>query len=303
MSELDMEEIIFKGISGLKSGDRKQYDVLITALLDKNISTNILKEYIVGLRKFISYITKDHETLIGVLLKIDWNLHDNEFACLFSSFLTELVSAKTYYLKACVKSLIQQLVPKLEVSNVEFDRLKLTFEHTHAALKTISILAPISLKYVSEILANSFPYIGKSLFVIEYYVLNALQVTLYIKETRLSILSFIVEKMLSVDVRIPRVALENQNNEELCLQIENEELKISNEQVNERIIKLDKLMMILFTFIESTCLNEGKLIFDTANELSKDLLLVFDNVILKTQQSSHVQFIIFYFASLNKVIF
>ncbi|XP_065670664.1 RNA polymerase I-specific transcription initiation factor RRN3 [Hydra vulgaris] len=298
MNEFCVKEVVLQGISCLNTGDRKQYDVLLAALLNKNISNDIIKEYIVEFRKMVSYISKDHETLIGVLLKLDWNHYDSEFACLFSSFLTELVSAKPYYLKSCVKRLIQQLVPKTEVFDAEFEHLKITFDYAHAALKAISILAPISLKYISEIFTNNFPYIEKSLFVIKYYILNALQLTLYMKETRLSILSLIIEKMLSIDVRIPRASLENQNED--ILQFEDDDLKSSNEPSNDRVLKLDKLMMILFTFIQSSCLNDGVLVFDTANELSKDLLLVFENVILKTQQSSHVQFIIFYFASLNK---
>ncbi|KAG7282265.1 hypothetical protein CRUP_033792 [Coryphaenoides rupestris] len=61
--------------------------------------------------------------------------------------------------------------------------------------------------------------------------------------------------------------------------------------------KLDSLMVVLLAYIRDVCLPKGTLDVERTKELFRDLLSIFDKLILPTHASCHVQFILFYLCS------
>ncbi|KAL8215434.1 UNVERIFIED_CONTAM: hypothetical protein K2H54_002052 [Gekko kuhli] len=58
--------------------------------------------------------------------------------------------------------------------------------------------------------------------------------------------------------------------------------------------RLDILMIILFSYIKGVCHVNGKLDIGRTKDLYRDLVLIFDKLILPTYGSCHVQYIMFY---------
>lgn len=86
--------------------------------------------------------------------------------------------------------------------------------------------------------------------------------------------------------------------------------------------KLDCLMYVMFEYITSICINNGKrkkttffvlikyrnqnsslgtVNYEEAKSLFRDLLNIFNKILLPTHDSSHVQFLLFYICSLHTV--
>lgn len=287
-------------VKGVREGDMKGFNALTTLLTKADKDT--LCSYVIGLQKSIQFINKDHETIVGIILNIDWSLLEQSTVNIVIEFLVELVSAKTYFLKPCVNSLLKQFLSKSQVCEDELIRLNDKFRNIHATLEAIVHLIPIANQVIIDNVAILFPYIGKGLFILETYIVNILQISTYAKDTRYRILSLIIDKLLSIDVRIPRQNLESNEDEEF-LQFED---KIDTSRSNgmrvltEDIAKLDQLMVIVFTYINSLCHHNGSLDMNYAELFFKELLLIYDGVILQTQQSTHVQFVLFYTASFHQ---
>jgi len=300
MSDVKLYEVVLNAVKGLNNGKSQEFKSFVNDLSVKTMDETIFCTYINALRKAVPYMNKQHETLIGVVLKSDWASYELNTVANFIEFLGELVSAKTYYVKVCIRSLIKQFLQNTEVFEEQLNKLKIKCEHVHTALQTILRLTPLSVKYVGEIVKNCFPYTGKSLFVLETYVVHILQITVYAPGTRLEILEFIVAKLIAVDVHVPRHELEQ---ESLNFEMEDElnflpadDQKFSS---NKNVCKLDQLMTILFAYIDSVSFDDDALDYAHAFLLFKDLIVIFESVVLKTQ-SSHVQFLLFYVASFHK---
>lgn len=304
MSDTRFSGVVLNAVKGLNNGKSQEFKSFVNELSHKAMDEAAFHSHINALRKAVPYMNKQHETLIGVILKHDWASYELNTVSTFIEFLGELVSAKTYYVKVCLRSLIKQFLQTKEVFDEQLTKLKLKFEHIHTALQTILRLTPLSVKYVGEIVKNCFPYTGKILFVLETYIVHILQITVYAPGTRLEILELIIAKLIAVDVQVPRHELEQEVlnltgiNDELMFQPEEVE-KISS---NKNVSKLDQLMTILFAYIDSVSIDETlSLDYTDTNLLFKDLLIIFENVIIKTQ-SSHLQFLLFYVAGFHKVI-
>ncbi|KAK0142184.1 RNA polymerase I-specific transcription initiation factor RRN3 [Merluccius polli] len=61
--------------------------------------------------------------------------------------------------------------------------------------------------------------------------------------------------------------------------------------------KLDSLMVVMLAYIRDVCLPKGALDVERTKELFRDLLSIFDKLILPTHASCHVQYILFYLCS------
>ncbi|XP_018428457.1 PREDICTED: RNA polymerase I-specific transcription initiation factor RRN3-like [Nanorana parkeri] len=61
--------------------------------------------------------------------------------------------------------------------------------------------------------------------------------------------------------------------------------------------RLDLALSVLFLYIKDICFLSGSLDLNKTKDLYKDLLAVFDKLVLPTHASCHVQFAMFYICS------
>jgi RNA polymerase I-specific transcription initiation factor RRN3 len=284
------EDVISRAVKGLNDGQADNYETLVQELKKTTLDTP--STYLDSLRRSVKHINKKHETLIGAVLNIDWTSYDEDTSRMFIEFLAELISVRTFYVKVCVRSLVKQLAPKGELLD---ENLLVAFkrrcEHVHTAVQTILHIAPLSSRFIVDAVKQSFPYLGKKLFVLETFVVHLLQLATYAYDVRFELLQLLIDKIISIDVLTHSRKLEQAT-------IEIEGLTRS-ESEQENINKLDQLMAILFSYIDSISFIDGVLDYEGSRSLFKDFLGVHEHFIMKTQ-CTHVQFLLFYMASYHK---
>ncbi|KAM9179286.1 RNA polymerase I-specific transcription initiation factor RRN3 isoform 1-T1 [Mergus octosetaceus] len=308
-------------------GDTTDYELLKHQLSDPDIKDAQIINWLHEFRASVTYLTKDFDQLVSLLLKLPWLRRSREVVEEYLGFLGNLVSAQTVHLRPCLRMIVSQFVPPritireedVDISDSDDDdeNLSENFNTCHRALQTVVRYVPSTLQFLMPILVESFPFINKSERTLECYVHNLLRVTVYLPTLRLQILELIVEKLLKLDVSTPQQDIEDAeeaaNNsdsveksaEEGLFDMEEDEERKGNKVVSsssERMAhplaeRLDILMTILFSYIKDVCHVDGKLDINKTKDLYRDLVSVFDKLILPTHASCHVQYFMFYICS------
>ncbi|KAM6957272.1 RNA polymerase I-specific transcription initiation factor RRN3 [Aplochiton taeniatus] len=302
-------------------GDSTEYELLKHQLADPDIKDAQIISWLQEFRNSVTLLSKDHEQLIYTVLRLPWLDRSPEVVEEYLAFLGNLVSAQTVYLRACLKMVVSNFIPKrikiceggidFSDSDDENEDLPRTFDQCHHALQVIASYVPSTSRFLMPILNDNFPFVQKSPRTLECYVHNILRATVYIPSVRREVLELIISKMLKLDVSLPRRQMEEENatQHETGRGDDEEGLFDMDEDVAEAASggvcvtvdpiaeRLDILMAVLLAYIKDICHVNGCLDVERTKGLYKDLMCVFDKLILPTHASSHVQYILFYFCS------
>lgn len=300
-SQNSVESMLFK----FKKGTRKDYDNFISKLASPNLPNPVLLKYLKALKDCATLLDSDHEVLIGVLLKLDWIHRSTTVIQMYQSMMLNIVSVHTVYLRACLRALIKNFMPVLppaessevKVTDEMIDGHNQGFTHLHTLIKTIMKIVPMSSNLLMPLLIDNFPFYTKHVYIQECYLKNLLQITYYKPDLRQAILELLIEKTIALDTRAPRSAIV-----EVRIQNESQESGIFNmeedvDPVIENAEKLDILMVHLFEYIQSTCHKDGDLEWEVTKRFYREMLFIFEKVVLPTYACSHIQFIMFYLIS------
>ncbi|NXI50057.1 RRN3 factor, partial [Chloroceryle aenea] len=310
-----------------KKGETTDFELLKHQLSDPDIKDAQIINWLHEFRASVAYLTKELEQLVSILLKLPWLRRSQEVVEEYLGFLGNLVSAQTVHLRPCLQMIVSQFVPSritvreddVDISDSDDDdeNLPENFNTCHKALQTVARYVPSTPQFLMPILVESFPFINKSERTLECYVHNLLRITVYLPPLRLQILELVIEKLLKLDVSTPQQDIEDaeeaannsdsgeKSTEEGLFDMEEDEERKGNKVVScdtERMAhplaeRLDILMTILFTYIREVCYPDGKLDISNTKDLYRDLVSVFDKLILPTHASCHVQYFMFYICS------
>ncbi|CAL8342826.1 unnamed protein product [Merluccius merluccius] len=305
-----------------KQGDSDDYELLKRQLSDPDIKDGQIINWLQEFRGCVTLLSKDHEHLIHTILRLPWLGRSPAVIEEYLAFLGNLVSAQTVFLCACLKMVISHFTPKrvkiceggVDISDSDDDEdenLARSFDHCHQALQVIIKYVPSTSHFLVPILNEKFPFVQKSNTTLECYVDNLLRVTVYIPSIQRDVLEIVIGKMLTLDVSAPRAAIEE--TEENSMQQQRElteeglfdmdEDEPGNKCTGSGLMahpvaeKLDSLMVVMLAYIRDVCLPKGALDVERTKELFRDLLSIFDKLILPTHASCHVQYILFYLCS------
>ena len=306
---LKLEQILSKK----SEGERKQYDVLVKSILDPDLPEARLISYLNSFRTCVHLLTREHETIVGVLLKINWISQSDTAIQAYIEFLTELVSSHTFYLKGCIKMLLLKFMPRLSaetnIVNINLSEYNGQFDTAHKALSSILHIVPTGARHLVTLISDMFPYTGRALILIESYVRNILHVTKYVPSVRERVIEIILDNLLKIDVEILKHEMEEDCEDDIDdtqFQVEMEDVNnfdatVDSEMKNEKAKKLDNLMLLIFSYIQETCQKGDMLNWEEAEDLYAEIMQAFQIVLLPTHASSHVQFVIFYMCSFGQV--
>uniref|UniRef100_A0A671UX45 RRN3 homolog, RNA polymerase I transcription factor n=1 Tax=Sparus aurata TaxID=8175 RepID=A0A671UX45_SPAAU len=242
-----------------KRGDSSDYELLKHQLADPDIKDAQIINWLQEFRSCVTQLTKDHEQLIYTVLRLPWVGRSQAVVEEYMAFLSNLVSAQTVYLCACLKMVVSHFTPT----------------------------PPLIFTYYSAIFCLL-------VLVLECYVHNLLRVTMYIPALRRDILELIIGKMLKLDVSAHVCVLCFSCQDEDMSADDSSRVAVTAHPVAER---LDALMAVLMAYIKDVCHENGSLHVERTKELYRDLLGVFDKLILPTHASCHVQYTLFYLCS------
>ncbi|MED6235206.1 DNA independent RNA polymerase I transcription factor [Ataeniobius toweri] len=202
----------------LRKGDNSDYELLKHQLADPDIKDAQIINWLQEFRGCMTQLTKDHEQLIYTVLRLPWVGRSPDVVDEFMAFLSNLVSAQTVYLCACLKMVVSHFTPKrvniceggvdISDSEDEDDNLPRNFDQCHQALQLIIRYVPSTSRFLMPILHDGFPFIQKSSRTLECYVHNLLRLTVYIPSIRRDVLELIIGRLLKLDVSASRTDIE-----------------------------------------------------------------------------------------------
>ena len=302
-----------------QNGERKSYDFFLSVLVEGKFDSEVQLAYIDSFRYCVSLLNQEHENLVGIMLKMDWASKGSEVMEAYISFLTELVSAHTFYLKGCLKMLVQKFMPEhkidVHLDDIILESMSPRFANVHKALFSILQIVPTAPRHLLMKLCDLFPYIGKHQVFIQSYIKNLLYITDYMPTLQEKIFEIIIDNLLKIDVQIRKHDIEEELNNESVDELDLDETQFDveidkedhvevsepQEMKNEAARKMDNLMLTMFETFKDSCLRDGIINWGKAEDLCADLLRVFDVVLLPTHANSYVQFVIFYACSIDQV--
>uniref|UniRef100_A0A8C2XT67 RRN3 homolog, RNA polymerase I transcription factor n=1 Tax=Cyclopterus lumpus TaxID=8103 RepID=A0A8C2XT67_CYCLU len=268
-----------------KLGDSRDYELLKHQLADPEIKDAQIINWLQEFRSCVTQLTKDHEQLIYTILRVPWVGRSPAVVEEYMVFLSNLVSAQTVYLCACLKMVVSHFTPSRN------------FNQCHQALQLIT-------RYLCFVDCCSLQ---------ECYAHNLLRVTMYIPSLRRDVLEVIIGKMLKLDVSAARSDIEEaEENAALSQRAEvrpEEGLFDMDEDMSADVPcraavmahpvadRLDTLMAVMMAYIKDACHVDGSLHVERTKDLYRDVLNVFDKLILPTHASAHVQYTLFYLCS------
>ncbi|XP_072838935.2 RNA polymerase I-specific transcription initiation factor RRN3 [Pogona vitticeps] len=311
-----LEEILLK----YQKGETSDFNLLKHQLLDPDIKDDQIINWLQEFRSSVTYLTKDFEQLVNILLKVSWLRRSQAVVEEYLAFLSNLVSAQTIYLRPCLAMIVSHFIPpritirenNVEISDSDDDEnVPESFNTCHRALQTIVKYVPLTPQFLMPVLVEKFPFINKSERTLQCYVHNMLRISAYIPTLRRDILELVIERLLKIDVSAPRKeieAAEEMESEETAeeglfdLDEDRENAGKNDTMVHPIAERLDILMIVLFSYIKDICHVNGKLDIASTKDLYRDLVAVFDKLILPTHGSCHVQYIMFYLCSFKLAI-
>ncbi|XP_031696656.1 RNA polymerase I-specific transcription initiation factor RRN3-like [Anarrhichthys ocellatus] len=135
-----------------KRGDSSDYELLKHQLADPEIKDAQIINWLQEFRSCVTQLTKDHEQLIYTILRLPWVGRSQAVVEEYMAFLSNLVSAQTVYLCACLKMVVSHFTPKrvticeggvdISDSDDEDENLPRNFNQCHQALQLITKYVP-----------------------------------------------------------------------------------------------------------------------------------------------------------------
>nr|XP_012332852.1 RNA polymerase I-specific transcription initiation factor RRN3 isoform X2 [Aotus nancymaae] len=299
----------------------------VTEVLLKYKKDDQIINWLLEFRSSIVYLTKDFEQLISILLRLPWLNRSQTVVEEYLAFLGNLVSAQTVFLRPCLSMIASHFVPPRVIikegdvdvsdSDDEDDNLPANFDTCHRALQIIARYVPSTPWFLMPILVEKFPFVRKSERTLECYVHNLLRISVYFPTLRHEILELIIEKLLKLDVSASRQDIEDaeetaaqtcggtDSTEGLFNMDEDEETEHETRADPERLDqmvhpvaeRLDILMSLLLSYVKDVCYVDGKVDNSKTKDLYRNLINIFDKLLLPTHASCHVQFLMFYLCS------
>ncbi|KAM6155469.1 RNA polymerase I-specific transcription initiation factor RRN3 isoform 2-T2 [Rhynchocyon petersi] len=310
-----------------KKGETNDYELLKNQLSDPDIKDDQLSNWLLEFRSSVMYLTKECEQIVSILLRLQWLNRGQKVVEEYLSFLGNLVSAQTVFLRPCLSMIASHFVPPRVIikegdmdvsdSDDEDDNLPATFDTCHRALQIITRYVPSAPWFLMPILAEKFPFVQKSERILECYVHNLLRISVYFPTLRHDLLELIIEKLLKLDVNASRQDIEDAEAsaaltsdgtdapEGLFNMDEDEEAKSEaradpiqlGHMVHPVAERLDILLSLLLSYIKDVCYVDGKVDNNKTKDLYRDLITIFDKLLLPTHASCHVQYFMFYLCS------
>ncbi|XP_007954667.1 RNA polymerase I-specific transcription initiation factor RRN3 [Orycteropus afer afer] len=310
-----------------KKGETNDFELLKNQLSDPDIKDDQIINWLLEFRSSIMYLTKDFEQLISILLRLQWLNRSQKVVEEYLAFLGNLVSAQTVFLRPCLSMIASHFVPPRVIikegdvdvsdSDDEDDNLPANFDTCHRALQIIARYVPSTPWFLMPILVEKFPFVRKSERTLECYVHNLLKISVYFPTLRREILELVMEKLLKLDVNASRQDIEDAEEtaaqtsggtdatEGLFNMDEDEdpkgEIKADPAQLDHMVHpvaeRLDILLSLLLSYVKDVCYIDGKTDNNKTKDLYRDVITIFDKLLLPTHASCHVQFIIFYLCS------
>ena len=310
----DFEETL-QGVANQSIG-REKLDDFITHM--KNQKGDALVEWLQRIQENLNHLKPSLETFVLAILGISWSDQEKPVITAFKNFLINLISAQSYYTKPVVKMLLYSMQGTKEIPE-DPTVVQDAFEGAHEALRAAVRISPLAAHVaISSYSRACMPFMATfHAHVHTNYITNLLKISEYLLDERAALLNCVLERLVQLDAELPMGEdLYGVNDED-----EDEENDEENNQRRKSLDEssmasasptsqqrkksrqescrdnLDESMRVVLEYVKAQCL-ELRDDPEAVEAFYQDLLQAFEVNVLPSYATGHVQYIIFYLASL-----
>jgi len=299
------------------------------------LSSPVLKRYLLALTSLSRTVGRTGLPLVQSILRISWLGRDDDFVRVYQALLANLLSTYGGFSHEILGSLVALFTtlrphhgrlphePRVPVSKMH-DRL-------HGCIQHLVQRVPSSVSHLSEELRIDFPHPADSLNDHLDYATNLMRVTSYIPQIKSEMIGIIFDKITKLDALLQTdvdqfdVELYNATGQDLAEQVslilaqrnvsdedqaeddtsDSEDESVIDEfeddqqrqihQTKQEIAKLDALMIMMFNHFQSY-FDHTKASSEERIKSMEALFDMFNHMVLTSENSRSVQFLLFHFA-------
>ncbi|XP_065724435.1 RNA polymerase I-specific transcription initiation factor RRN3 isoform X2 [Drosophila suzukii] len=264
----------------------------------------------------VQHLTPVFFQTVKALLSLNWKKRSSEIIEAYIEFYMDLLMTHNQYFPIGVSKLIEHWIPD---KSDEFDCVKgcpsessrIKLQPVHDVLNRILNAAPMTFEFVFKTITDKFPYYKKPAYVTAGYVFNVLWLIEYKPIFEEPMLQLVLKRFLLLDVNAPREEIgeetdDEDDSEDADTVFEMDD--VSSYTKTEKTVKhpvgktLDICLFMLYRFIDEKCRihqNSTGEQRSTAKRIFNILLHIFDDTLLPSYDSHHVQFVLFYVTSIR----
>lgn len=281
------------------------YDDYIRAMRDAELSDADFALLIRESRQNIELLQPVFSAFVETLITLNWIKRNEALIVEYQTFLLDLLSEHNKYTSFALKNLIQFWLPSrtdehLWKNGVPDEQIKLFLSHIHRTLNRIMDVIPMAKEILIDTIERMFPYYTKAPFIVAGYVHNVMWLLEYRPMFREDVLMLLFKNFVLMDVSVPRTEIEAAERStadvEEIFKMDSDDLRNFDETEMHLPIAetMDICMHKLYKYIADQCQNAGQL-----EQMFKILVKCFENFILPTHKTNHIQFSMFYLCSLK----
>ncbi|BES97785.1 transcription initiation factor [Nesidiocoris tenuis] len=287
----------------LKHANREdcQYNELVQKIKDhgQDIRDDDLAQLLKEARGCISLLDDNFRLFVQVVLILEWTHRSPDVISEYQGFLLDLCAAHNYYTKHVIDQFIASFrrggpgewkdgLPSEEGVNC--------FSHIHDTIRQLLKVVPMSKDILISAIKSSVPFYKRPPKDHESFVYNALQISKYLPSERYGLLKVIISHLTTLDVNSPRSSLEQR---ETPCSMDVDSVFPMDDIIHPVAFNLDVALNVLFIYCKDEVIVADKVNMDKLKSLYHDLVKVFEDVVLPTHATQHVQFLIFYLLGLK----
>ncbi|XP_030377459.1 RNA polymerase I-specific transcription initiation factor RRN3 [Scaptodrosophila lebanonensis] len=269
-------------------------------------------------RKIVHDLTSQFANVVEALLSLSWKKRSKEAVQAYIEFSIDVIVAHNTYIHMGVQNLIVNWIPGDQdadwILGCPSESVREELEIVHALLNRILTAVPMAMDVVFDAIAAKFPYFKRPAHVTAGFLYNVLRLIEYKPVFEEVLLQLVLQKLLVLDVNAPRDEIdldeetddEDQMDEDHMFHMEdlpNAGSKPVQCMKHPIAQTLDICLMRLYKFLENKCrpvrdsTEEDRC---SKNRFFKMLLNIFENVLLPSHNTHHVQFVIFHVCSFKQ---
>lgn len=311
ISENGLRKVLEDAAKGENIGAYEDY---IRAMRDVDLSDPDFGVLIKESRQCIELLKPKFTIFVETIINLNWINRNESLVIEYQKFLIDLLSMHNKYTSFALSKLIQFWIPKpadepFWKDGVPDERIKFFLNYVHQTLSKILDVIPMANDFAVEVIEKLFPYYTKPSFVIAGYMFNMMWLMDYRPMFREDILQLLFKNFVLMDVSMRRSDIEaaerlGQDAEEI-FKMDADDVKLQNQDgmqhpvANTMDICLDKILTYIKTQCSPNPNEDSNKHTGRMEHLFKILMKSFENLILPTHKTNHIQFVMFYFCSLK----
>lgn len=301
-----------------KGDNIEAYENYIRAMRDVDLSDADFGILIRESRQCIELLKPKLTMFVETIIGLNWIKRSEKLIIEYQNFLIDLLSEHNKYTTFALRTLIAFWIPNKadealwKIGIPDTERIKPYLRHVHETLCQIMEVIPMANDFIMDTIEKIFPYYTKASFIVAGYVYNTMWLLEYRPLFREDILLLLFKNLVLMDVSVGRIDIETAERidtdaEEIFKMDADDIRNVDENEMRHPVAEtIDICMERLCRFIS---LPNSLTAYGSASNgvsapqrlhlehLYKILLKGFEEYILPTHKTNHIQFIMLYFCS------